>query len=200
MLRLRPQGQNLPVFTSTGSGICPYCHTFIKKGSVLVRLPEPEAPFTFDGRKNFRTGQYWYYDGRHISTRPRRYVHRSCYLEVLVETSECVYCGVNDATAIDHVIPRFIGGSDDLTNLVPACTSCNSRKGTLPVELVAADPKTVALYLVGHGFVPLTNSLAKTSRWRHALCPDKTDGCCHSFTRAAAVMASHVMDFEAGVA
>lgn len=40
---------------------------------------------------------------------------------------QCVYCG-NEATAIDHVIPKAKGGTDTLDNLVPACTRCNSIK------------------------------------------------------------------------
>ncbi len=30
---------------------------------------------------------------------------------------------------IDHVVPLFRGGSNDLTNLVIACESCNKSKG-----------------------------------------------------------------------
>lgn len=41
----------------------------------------------------------------------------------------CHYCG-DEATTADHVIPRSLGGSDDMDNLVAACRSCNSRKGT----------------------------------------------------------------------
>jgi 5-methylcytosine-specific restriction endonuclease McrA len=48
----------------------------------------------------------------------------------------CVYCG-RDATSIDHVHPKSdleywetTGlNPDDLSNLVPSCTSCNSIKG-----------------------------------------------------------------------
>jgi 5-methylcytosine-specific restriction endonuclease McrA len=42
----------------------------------------------------------------------------------------CVYCG-GPATCRDHDVPRFRGGTDDPSNLVLACKSCNSRKGTL---------------------------------------------------------------------
>lgn len=40
----------------------------------------------------------------------------------------CVYCG-EPATDIDHVWPRSRGGDDHPNNLVPACQSCNTRKG-----------------------------------------------------------------------
>jgi 5-methylcytosine-specific restriction endonuclease McrA len=40
----------------------------------------------------------------------------------------CAYCG-NDATQVDHVIPRKAGGSHDLENLVACCAPCNSAKG-----------------------------------------------------------------------
>lgn len=43
----------------------------------------------------------------------------------------CRYCGEEDAEllTIDHVVPRIQGGSDDASNLVVCCKSCNSRKG-----------------------------------------------------------------------
>lgn len=41
----------------------------------------------------------------------------------------CRYCG-NPAAALDHVWPRARGGDDHPNNLVPACLSCNSTKGT----------------------------------------------------------------------
>lgn len=42
----------------------------------------------------------------------------------------CAYCGRGDVLlARDHKIPLTRGGSDDIANIVPACGSCNSRKG-----------------------------------------------------------------------
>ena len=42
----------------------------------------------------------------------------------------CAYCG-QDATEVDHVIPRARGGGHDLDNLVACCKPCNSRKGAI---------------------------------------------------------------------
>lgn len=41
----------------------------------------------------------------------------------------CSYCGNAGPLALDHVIPRFIGGEDTGDNLIYACRSCNSSKG-----------------------------------------------------------------------
>lgn len=40
----------------------------------------------------------------------------------------CAYCG-NEATEADHVVPKSLGGKDELSNLVAACKSCNASKG-----------------------------------------------------------------------
>ena len=42
----------------------------------------------------------------------------------------CMYCG-QEATQVDHIIPRKRGGGHDLDNLVACCGPCNSRKGAL---------------------------------------------------------------------
>lgn len=43
--------------------------------------------------------------------------------------ARCAYCGERKPLTRDHVIPLIEGGSDDIANIVPACLSCNSRKG-----------------------------------------------------------------------
>jgi 5-methylcytosine-specific restriction endonuclease McrA len=52
----------------------------------------------------------------------------------------CAYCykpfSVEELT-IDHMIPLSRGGTNTIDNLVPACISCNSRKGTkTPLEML----------------------------------------------------------------
>lgn len=46
----------------------------------------------------------------------------------------CAYCGCRDATDRDHDVPLARGGSNDITNILPACGYCNSAKGTLTGE------------------------------------------------------------------
>lgn len=47
--------------------------------------------------------------------------------------NKCEYCG-SDASHVDHQTPRARGGSDDITNLVPCCVSCNISKGMMTLE------------------------------------------------------------------
>lgn len=67
----------------------------------------------------------------------------------------CRYCG---ATApgvkltVDHVIPEALGGTDEPSNLVAACSDCNSGKSSVPpdapiVEQVAQDARRWAAAL-----------------------------------------------------
>lgn len=46
---------------------------------------------------------------------------------------ECFYCGERGGS-VDHLVPRSVGGSDDLSNLVTCCQDCNSKKYTSSVE------------------------------------------------------------------
>ena len=41
----------------------------------------------------------------------------------------CHYCGSQQNLVIDHITPKSKGGSNDFSNLVPSCFSCNSSKG-----------------------------------------------------------------------
>lgn len=49
----------------------------------------------------------------------------------------CRYCGgtpPNVTLTVDHVTPVTLGGSDDPSNLVAACSACNSGKSATPVD------------------------------------------------------------------
>lgn len=46
----------------------------------------------------------------------------------------CAYCGLGNATTIDHILPRALGGLTTWQNCVAACEKCNSHKGHIPLE------------------------------------------------------------------
>ena len=49
----------------------------------------------------------------------------------------CAYCGTPielKGMQIDHVEPLYLGGKDELWNMLPACNSCNHYKGTYTLE------------------------------------------------------------------
>ncbi len=59
------------------------------------------------------------------------------YLVHSASDGACHYCGIEltkQNYATDHLIPRSHGGTNDLDNLVPACQSCNSKKGTRTIQ------------------------------------------------------------------
>jgi len=42
----------------------------------------------------------------------------------------CYYCGITTANTVDHLTPLHKGGTDELSNLVTACKTCNYSKGS----------------------------------------------------------------------
>ena len=40
----------------------------------------------------------------------------------------CAYCGASGPLEADHRIPLSRGGSNDITNILPACVRCNRSK------------------------------------------------------------------------
>lgn len=45
----------------------------------------------------------------------------------------CGYCG-KTANTLDHIVPVSHGGISETSNLLPACSPCNSKKGSYSVE------------------------------------------------------------------
>lgn len=57
---------------------------------------------------------------------------REEWLNVLtVWSNTCAYCGMGGRMTVDHRTPLSRGGSNDISNILPACKSCNSQKHTL---------------------------------------------------------------------
>ena len=45
----------------------------------------------------------------------------------------CHLCGLPGAYTLDHLLPRSLGGGDELDNLAPAHKTCNSSRGAMPL-------------------------------------------------------------------
>ena len=43
----------------------------------------------------------------------------------------CAYCGAEGPLQIEHRVPLSAGGANTIDNILPACGSCNMRKGRL---------------------------------------------------------------------
>lgn len=69
---------------------------------------------------------------RKLTIKERRKIYDKC-------GGHCAYCGCEldyKDMQVDHVVPlSFSKGEDELSNMFPACRSCNHRKGCLPLEL-----------------------------------------------------------------
>lgn len=50
------------------------------------------------------------------------------------DNHECQYCGSEHELTFDHVVPEARGGKKDWTNIVTACFSCNTKKGSRTPE------------------------------------------------------------------
>lgn len=59
---------------------------------------------------------------------PRTSVSPKVRKSMLDYPATCAYCGSDNPTDLDHVIPYSRGGTADLDNLAPACALCNAEK------------------------------------------------------------------------
>lgn len=67
---------------------------------------------------------------RRLSKLEREKVYQKCH-------GHCAYCGCildYKDMQVDHVKPLRTGGSDDISNMLPTCRSCNHYKATLDLK------------------------------------------------------------------
>ena len=88
----------------------------------------PEAKLAnerrYSHRRRMRRQERRAWAGFYVVTRRdvRRLLHRY--------NGRCAYCGQrDDMLGLDHVFPLARGGQHRIGNLLPACPSCNARKG-----------------------------------------------------------------------
>jgi len=65
----------------------------------------------------------------------------------------CHYCGIIANLTSDHIIPQSLGGDNSVSNIVPACRTCNASKGARPyddfVEFIQAEKIAYLTFLEG---------------------------------------------------
>lgn len=68
----------------------------------------------------------------------RKTIPKSTRTSVYLKYNEhCAYCGCSleyKDMQVDHAKPLRIGGTDDISNYMPACRSCNHYKATFDIE------------------------------------------------------------------
>jgi hypothetical protein len=65
----------------------------------------------------------------------------------------CAYCGATPAQAelaVDHVVAVANGGTNDLANLITACSTCNAGKSAVPLERKTLPPPRSAEAMADH--------------------------------------------------
>ena len=109
-----------------GSGAAGHCH---QKNS------RERQPYGIGGgglrhsEKGYRAG-ILYYCSRMAQKGTGDYRYRRLRATFLADNPVCAWCGHAPASTVDHLVPIDMGGDrNDVSRWVPACRSCNSRRG-----------------------------------------------------------------------
>jgi len=71
-----------------------------------------------------------YYCSRMAQKGTGDYRYRRLRAAFLADNPVCAWCGHAPASTVDHLVPIDMGGDrNDVSRWVPACRSCNSRRG-----------------------------------------------------------------------
>ena len=96
---------------------CTGCHTLTHSRTSRCPACTSQAHRTREARRGNRHQRGYTYE------------YQQARRQVLTPDATCHWCGAR-ATVTDHLLPLSAGGTNDITNLVPACTPCNSRRTT----------------------------------------------------------------------
>lgn len=62
--------------------------------------------------------------------RPVKAILRGAWASQGIDPEQCIYCQSAPFQEIEHFVPRSRGGTNDISNLFPACIKCNRGSGT----------------------------------------------------------------------
>ncbi|MFI5342301.1 MAG: RNA-guided endonuclease IscB [Candidatus Methylomirabilales bacterium] len=79
----------------------------------------------------------------------------------------CAYCETGDVPLqIEHIRPKSIGGSDQVSNLTLSCAPCDAKKGTTPIREFLADQPDRLTRILAQAQQPLRDAAAvNATRW-----------------------------------
>ena len=66
-------------------------------------------------------------------------------------SGRCAYCGKElkySEMQVDHIVSKYFGGENDLSNYNPSCRSCNFYKGVETLEVFRSILKSVHIRIV----------------------------------------------------
>lgn len=66
----------------------------------------------------------------------------------------CIYCHSSENLSLDHILPYSEFGSDDPSNLVTCCMTCNSKRGNKRVSDFAPGAVVDIMYALTKSIVP----------------------------------------------
>ncbi|WP_432215188.1 HNH endonuclease signature motif containing protein [Sphingobium yanoikuyae] len=79
--------------------------------------------------------------GGSVTLRDHSRSYRRLCASLLDAEPLCRYCWaegrISPATLIDHIVALSLGGSNDRSNLAPACADCNAAKGRVEQRFVS---------------------------------------------------------------
>ena len=124
--RTRPDGWLAPSVKSRADNVI----NFIRKYKKLLNIVKVEIErVSFDTAQMSSDVELYgvdYQQGSLYQTKLRDFIFS-------LSNGKCFYCG-EQASEIDHIIPRSKGGTDSVDNLTATCRACNEKKSNLSLK------------------------------------------------------------------
>jgi hypothetical protein len=82
----------------------------------------------------------------------------------------CLCCGCTSPLQVDHIIPWYLGGTNDEDNLQTLCKYCNQDKGILRIDFrKQKSPLKDAPAGMTDGWIPSEDNIRDTTQWEFFL-------------------------------
>lgn len=80
----------------------------------------------------------------------------------------CAYCGCElerKDMQVDHLVPLYLGGKDEISNYMPACRACNFYKSTFTLEKFREQLNTICERLEKDFTYRIARKYARVVEW-----------------------------------